>query len=30
MYIISGEQTAPTQKLADDLGIDHYFAEILP
>ncbi|MEN8220037.1 MAG: HAD-IC family P-type ATPase [Pseudomonadota bacterium] len=30
MYIISGDQTAPTQKLAHDLGIDHYFAETLP
>jgi len=30
MYIISGDQTGPTQKLAHDLGIDHYFAEILP
>ncbi|MCB0064328.1 MAG: HAD-IC family P-type ATPase, partial [Caldilineaceae bacterium] len=29
-YIISGDHTAPTQKLAHDLGIDHYFAEILP
>jgi len=30
MYIISGDQTAPTQKLAHDLGIEHYFAETLP
>ena len=30
MYIISGDQEAPTQKLADSLGIDHYFAETLP
>lgn len=29
-YIISGDHTAPTQKLAGDLGIDHYFAETLP
>ncbi len=29
-YIISGDHTAPTQKLAHDLGIDHYFAETLP
>ncbi|MEM7537195.1 MAG: heavy metal translocating P-type ATPase, partial [Chloroflexota bacterium] len=30
MYIISGDQEQPTQKLAEQLGIDHYFAEILP
>ncbi len=30
MYIISGDHEAPTQKLADELGIDHYFAETLP
>lgn len=29
-YIISGDHTAPTQKLALDLGIEHYFAETLP
>ncbi|MEZ4713368.1 MAG: heavy metal translocating P-type ATPase [Caldilineaceae bacterium] len=29
-YIISGDHTAPTQKLAGDLGIEHYFAETLP
>ncbi len=29
-YIISGDHTAPTQKLAHDLGIDYYFAETLP
>jgi len=30
MYIISGDQEMPTQKLAQDLGIEHYFAEVLP
>jgi Cu2+-exporting ATPase len=30
MYIISGDQEIPTQKLAQDLGIDHYFAQVLP
>jgi Cu2+-exporting ATPase len=30
MYIISGDHSTPTQKLADDLGMDHYFAETLP
>jgi Cu2+-exporting ATPase len=30
MYIISGDHEAPTQKLAQELGIDHYFAETLP
>lgn len=29
-YIISGDHDAPTRKLADELGIDHYFAEVLP
>lgn len=29
-YIISGDHEAPTRKLAEDLGIDHYFAETLP
>ena len=29
-YIISGDQTAPTQHLATELGIDDYFAEVLP
>lgn len=29
-YIISGDHAAPTQKLALDLGIEHYFAETLP
>lgn len=30
MYILSGDQEMPTQKLAQDLGIDHYFAQVLP
>jgi heavy metal translocating P-type ATPase len=30
MYIISGDHDAPTRKLAQELGIDHYFAETLP
>ena len=30
IYIISGDHTLPTQKLAAELGIDHYFAETLP
>lgn len=30
MYIISGDHSAPTAKLAADLDIDHYFAETLP
>ena len=30
MYIISGDQEAPTKKLADALGLDGYFAETLP
>jgi heavy metal translocating P-type ATPase len=29
-YIISGDHETPTQKLAQELGIDHYFAETLP
>jgi len=29
-YIISGDHEAPTQKLAETLGIDHFFAEVLP
>lgn len=29
-YIISGDHEAPTRKLAAELGIDHYFAEVLP
>ncbi|MEM7134596.1 MAG: heavy metal translocating P-type ATPase [Chloroflexota bacterium] len=30
LYIISGDQAAPTQNLAEKLGIDHYFAQVLP
>jgi Cu2+-exporting ATPase len=30
MYIISGDHEAPTRKLAQELGIEHYFAETLP
>ncbi len=30
IYIISGDQEAPTKKLADVLGVDHYFANTLP
>ncbi len=30
MYIISGDHEAPTRQLAQELGIDHYFAEVLP
>ncbi|MEZ4732225.1 MAG: heavy metal translocating P-type ATPase [Caldilineaceae bacterium] len=30
MYIISGDHEAPTRKLAQTLGINHYFANILP
>lgn len=30
LYIISGDHEKPTQKLAQELGIDHYFAETLP
>ncbi|MGH8549752.1 MAG: HAD-IC family P-type ATPase, partial [Methylococcales bacterium] len=29
-YVISGDHEAPTKKLAEALGIDHYFAETLP
>jgi Cu2+-exporting ATPase len=29
-YIISGDHEIPTQKLAEELGIDHYFAGVLP
>lgn len=29
-YIISGDRAEPTQRLAHTLGIDHYFAEVLP
>jgi len=30
MYIISGDHQEPTRRLAMELGIDHYFAEVLP
>ena len=30
LYIISGDQPAPTAALASELGIDDYFAEVLP
>ncbi|MEM7530599.1 MAG: heavy metal translocating P-type ATPase [Chloroflexota bacterium] len=30
LYIISGDHENPTKKLAQELGIDHYFAETLP
>jgi Cu2+-exporting ATPase len=30
LYIISGDHAKPTQKLAEELGIEHYFAETLP
>ncbi|MEM7538685.1 MAG: heavy metal translocating P-type ATPase [Chloroflexota bacterium] len=30
MAIISGDHEAPTKKLASELGIDQYFAEVLP
>lgn len=30
MYIISGDNEIPTKQLAQNLGIDHYFAEALP
>ncbi|MGQ4807047.1 Potassium-transporting ATPase ATP-binding subunit [Candidatus Entotheonellaceae bacterium PAL068K] len=30
IYIISGDHEQLTQKLAQELGIDHYFAEVLP
>ncbi len=29
-YIISGDHEAPTRRLADELGIDRYYAETLP
>jgi Cu2+-exporting ATPase len=29
-YIISGDHKAPTRKLANELGIDNYFAQTLP
>lgn len=30
LYIVSGDHEKPTQRLAIELGIDHYFAETLP
>ena len=30
MYIISGDHERPTRALAEELGIEHYFAETLP
>lgn len=30
LYIISGDHEAPTRKMAQTLGIEHYFAEVLP
>ena len=30
MVIISGDTLKPTRKLAESLGIEHYFAEVLP
>ncbi len=30
LYIISGDHDAPTRQLADELGMDGYFAEVLP
>jgi len=30
MYIISGDSEAPTKQLAQELGIENYFAETLP
>ncbi|ETX05238.1 MAG: hypothetical protein ETSY2_24160 [Candidatus Entotheonella gemina] len=30
MYMLSGDHDVPTQKLADDLGIDHYVAQVSP
>jgi P-type E1-E2 ATPase len=30
LYIISGDHAAPTQTLAQTLGIEHYFAGVLP
>ncbi|NOS87693.1 MAG: heavy metal translocating P-type ATPase [Methylococcaceae bacterium] len=29
-YIISGDNEKPTQRLAQEIGIDNYFAEVLP
>ena len=30
VYIISGDHAAPTRRLAEKLGVEHYFAETLP
>lgn len=30
LYIISGDYETPTRHLANSIGIDHYFAEVLP
>ena len=30
IYMISGDHTQPTARLASELGIEHYFAEVLP
>jgi Cu2+-exporting ATPase len=30
IYIFSGDHVKPTEKLAEQLGIDNYFAELLP
>ena len=30
VYIISGDHEQPTRRLAEELGIEHYFAETLP
>jgi len=30
IYIISGDHQHPTKRLAEELGIDHYFADTLP
>jgi Cu2+-exporting ATPase len=30
IYIISGDNQKPTQLLAEEIGIEHYFAEVLP
>jgi Cu2+-exporting ATPase len=30
LYVISGDHAGPTKNLAESLGIDHYFADVLP
>lgn len=30
LYILSGDQEGPTRRMAEELGIDHYFAGVLP